>query len=65
MDRLRRWLIYHWLLLIALLKDLIIHRHVCVDFVQEVWVKLELELLFLFVVLVLIWVVIGATNGNV
>ena len=49
----------------ALLKDLVIHRHVCIYFVQEVWVKLEFELFFLFVILVLLLVVIWSRNGDV
>ena len=65
MDRLGRWLIYDWLLLIALLKDLVIHRHICIDFIQKVWIELEFELIVFFLVLVLIRVVIRSSTGDV
>ena len=39
------------LLLLALFKDLIVHGHVCVNLVEEVWVKLELQLIISFVLI--------------
>ena len=65
MYRLGWRLIYHWLLFVTLLKDLVIHRHICIYFVQEVWVKLEFELFFLFIILVLLLVIIRSSNGDV
>ena len=39
------------LLVVALLEYLIIHSHVCIDFVQEVRAKLELHLVILLLLL--------------
>ena len=39
------------LLFLALLKYLVVHRHVRIDLVQKVWVKFELQLIFFFLLL--------------
>ena len=54
-DRLR------WRQRVPLLKDLVVHRHVRIDFVEEVWVKLEFELLVF--VLIAVWIMIWVTAG--
>ena len=45
----RRWGFNN--LILSLLHDLIVHCHICVDFVQEVGVKLKLEIIFLLLLL--------------